>query len=86
MRTEQMQLVMLKDKSPITNSLIIGDVFGKDHKDVLRAIRNLIKDVSDSQAQEHQRKIALMFLCRAVGAGRGRSARSGRNTARRTSA
>ena len=56
-----MQLVMLKDKSPITNSLIIGDVFGKDHKDVLRAIRNLIKDVSDSQAQEHQRKIALMY-------------------------
>lgn len=61
MGTENMQLVMLKDKSTITNSLIIAEVFDKDHKDVLRAIRNLIKDVSDSQAQEHQRKIALMF-------------------------
>ena len=30
MRTEQMQLVMLKDKSPITNSLIIGDVLLHD--------------------------------------------------------
>ena len=63
METEIMQLVMLKDKSTITNSLIIAEVFDKDHKDVLRAIRNLIKDVSDSQAQEHQRNFALMFLC-----------------------
>ena len=61
MGTENMQLVMLKDKSTITNSLIIAEVFDKDHKDVLRAIRNLIKDVSDSQAQEHQRNFALMF-------------------------
>lgn len=58
MRTEQMQLVLLKDKTTITNSRIIAEVFGKSHDDVLRAIRNLIKDVSDSQAQELLRKIA----------------------------
>lgn len=61
MGTEQMQLVVLKDKTTITNSLIIGEVFGKDHNVVLRAIRNLIKDVSDSQAQEHLCKIAQVF-------------------------
>lgn len=59
MRTEQMQLVTLNDKSPVTNSRIIGEVFGKDHDDVLRTIRNLIKDVGDSQEEEERlRKIA----------------------------
>lgn len=72
MGTEQMQLVTLNDKSPVTNSRIIGEVFGKDHDDVLRTIRNLIKDVGDSQEEEerlrkiaesseHLRKIAEMF-------------------------
>ena len=59
MGTEQMQLVMLKDKTTITNSRIIGEVFCKDHDDVLRTIRNLIRDVGDSQEEEERlRKIA----------------------------
>ena len=33
--------VTLKDGHPVTTSLAIAEIFGKTHKDVLRAIRNL---------------------------------------------
>lgn len=70
MGTEQMQLVTLNDKSPITNSRIIGEVFGKDHNVVLRAIRDLMGDVAVgvekerlcnfAQSSKYQPKIGLI--------------------------
>ena len=41
-----LQLVTLNGRSTITNSLIVAEVFGKEHRDVLRAIRDLQSDVS----------------------------------------
>ena len=55
------QLVTLKGNSTITNSLIVAEVFGKNHYDVLRDIRSLQSDISDGVAKDHQRSFALMI-------------------------
>ena len=60
------QLVTLKGNSTITNSLIVAEVFGKNHYDVLRDIRSLQSDISDGVAKDHQRSFALMIEARRV--------------------
>lgn len=45
--------VTLEDGRPTTTSLIVAEVFGKQHRDVLRAIRNL-----DCSQDFHQRNFA----------------------------
>lgn len=54
--TKPLDLVCLKDGQPVTTSLIIAEHFTKEHKDVLRAIKNL-----DCSRQFHERNFALMF-------------------------
>ena len=61
MGTEQMQLVTLNDKSPVTNSWIVAEVFGKSHDNVLRDIRNLKTDVAKWSAEEQLLKIEELF-------------------------
>ena len=56
-----LQLVTLNDRSPITNSLIVAEVFGKNHKDVLRDIRNLKDDVAKGVEEELLRNFAPQF-------------------------
>ncbi|WP_167630645.1 Rha family transcriptional regulator [Listeria valentina] len=46
-------LVVLKDHQAVTSSLNVANIFGKQHKDVLKAIRNLKID---------QRNFAQMFI------------------------
>lgn len=41
------QIVTIQGDHPTTNTLIIAEHFGKSHKDVLRALRELIKDSED---------------------------------------
>lgn len=54
--TKPLDLVCLKDGQPVTTSLIVAEHFTKEHKDVLRAIKNL-----DCSHQFHERNFALMF-------------------------
>jgi Rha family phage regulatory protein len=46
--------VIIEDGRPTTTSLVVADVFGKQHKDVLRAIRGL-----DCPAEFTERNFAL---------------------------
>ena len=48
-------LVIMKNKQAVTSSLQVAETFGKNHRDVLRAITNLQKDV---------RNFAQMFIWR----------------------
>lgn len=41
------QIVTIQGDHPTTNTLIIAEQFGKSHKDVLRALRELIKDCEE---------------------------------------
>ena len=67
-----LQLVTLHDRSTITNSKIVAEVFGKSRDDVLRSIRDLKNDISTGTSEErlrnfaessedHQRSFALMI-------------------------
>ena len=47
-----LQLVTLHDRSTITNSRIVAEVFGKSHDNVLRDIENLKKDISKGTSEE----------------------------------
>lgn len=42
------KLVLSSNGKPVTNSLLVAKKFGKQHRDVLRAIRNLIKELNRS--------------------------------------
>lgn len=41
------ELVIMRNKSAVTTSLMVAEVFGKEHKHVLRDIRELEKDTSN---------------------------------------
>ena len=59
------ELVFKSDKgSPVTTSLLVAKKFEKNHKDVLKAIRNL--DCSD---EFHKRNFAPMFYTNEIGNG-----------------
>lgn len=42
-------LVFIKNDTPLTTSLIVAEKFGKEHRDVLKAIENLIADMGSAQ-------------------------------------
>jgi Rha family phage regulatory protein len=50
-------IVSLRNGVPMTDSRIVAEYFGKNHKDVLKAIRNILKCISDPG---HRRNFAPM--------------------------
>ena len=42
------ELIIMHDRQAVTTSLRIAEVFGKQHKDVLEAIRDLISSAENS--------------------------------------
>lgn len=66
------ELVILKNKQPVTTSLKIAEVFNKRHKDVLESIRNLGNDLRSAEKsadyftettyQDKQNKSRVMYL------------------------
>lgn len=48
MQAENINLISVENNEPITSSLIVADVFGKQHKHVLRDIDRIIGDINQS--------------------------------------
>lgn len=55
--TETEQLVELQNGEPMTTSLQVAEMFNKDHKDVLRDIRNTIKKIEKVTSAKLRRSI-----------------------------
>ncbi len=52
------ELVVIENNQVLTDSRIVAEQFGKNHKDVMRDVRNLMAQLED------ERKIAPMFISR----------------------
>lgn len=60
--------IVVADGQVSTTSLAVAEHFGKHHRDVLRAIQNLLSEIP-SDFNEHERNFALMFREVLVGNG-----------------
>lgn len=60
-------LVIMKNEQPVTTSLQVAETFGKEHKDVMKAIRNVETDIikgqepSDSNKAQNSALLNSMF-------------------------
>lgn len=52
-----MNLVEIKNDQPVTTSLQVAEVFGKNHKEVTRDIRNLIGDIKKAQISNFKENV-----------------------------
>ena len=43
------ELILMRDKNAVTSSLIVAEVFGKEHRNVLRDIEGVLKSTFTNQ-------------------------------------